>query len=97
LSTSHCGSHYSSFYGSHCGSHRLMQMAAQSRLPPVIGTGVAALTSICRCGAFPNLPQSPWARDPIRCVSLAVALLIFAFWFGPPGRLIGRPDIREDQ
>jgi hypothetical protein len=29
--------------------------------------------------SVPNSPQSPWARDPIRCVSLAVALLIFAF------------------
>jgi hypothetical protein len=32
----------------------------------------------------PNSPQSPGARRSDRCVSLAVTLLIFAFWVDRP-------------
>jgi len=136
LSTSHCCSHYGSFYGSHrsshYGSHRPDVDGGPKSLAACRWSDRAALTSICRTGVrigvrtgvrygvrigvrtldskdcskaacylairrhgltdiYMSMPSVPEMRRNRRglairpaAVSLAVALLIFAFWVDRP-------------
>ena len=45
--------------------------------------GTTSLTSICRCGAC-RIHRNRCGSRSDRCVSLAVALLTFAFWLDRP-------------
>jgi len=70
--------------GSASGFARSTARIARKPLVTWRSGGTASLTSICRCRALSNSPQSPGARGSDRRVSLAVALLIFAFWLDRP-------------